>query len=379
MTYSVVNLSLPTGATGSGANSINASGQIAGSYYNDGEQAAAVWSASGAITVLSGLASSAEAVGINASGETCGNVSNGDTQSAYLWSATGAATLLSDPGGEGWDQAVAINNHGWVAGISKTATGNESVLWSPNGKAHVLPAIDGSENNTVFAINPLSPYVYGVSNNEAVKWGYNGLTTDVDWVSPDAGSEVLAAVNDGASAGFDGDSAALWGSSGVETLLTNPSNLAPGSQAEALAMNNAPHIQSGWSAGFAGADAVLWSPTGSPTELDNPGDGAAEALAINATKYTVGFFDGNSGTVAALWNPEGGVTNLDAILGSGWTDTVATGIANDRSIVGHGDLNGSAAAFELIWTPAGVPEASAGHYADVRHSVSGALIVGHNS
>jgi hypothetical protein len=104
-------------------------------------------------------------------------------------------------------------------------------------------------------------------------------------------------------------------------------------------------------AGF-GDEAVLWSPSGQATVRENLGgigpSVQSQALAINASGWSVGFSYNQTGTQdAVLWSPSGKVTNLGAVLGSAWTDTEAVGINNRGDILDSGDYDGGHYGFLL--------------------------------
>jgi probable HAF family extracellular repeat protein len=146
--------------------------------------------------------------------------------------------------------------------------------------------------------------------------------------------------------GDDGIDAVLWSPTGAAKVLQDvPGGLG---NDQAFAIN-----ASGQSIGYAQSangspEAVLWSPTGAATVLTGPDLAQAVVSAINNAGESVGYFAADNGSDAALWSPTGTVTNLNRILGSGWSDTEATGINNAGDIIGHGDYQDAQAAFLLM-------------------------------
>ena len=84
-----------------------------------------------------------------------------------MWSPLGTATVLQDAGGQGFDDAVAINDSGESVGYSLTASGDEAVLWSSSGIATNLGADAGArlERYASGGLNDLGDIVgYGEYN-----------------------------------------------------------------------------------------------------------------------------------------------------------------------------------------------------------------------
>ena len=84
--FTVVNVALPKGATGSTASSINASGEIAGEIF-EAQNKPVIWSKTGVATLLPiGMDTNVNLTGLNALGDATGDVttSTGD-HDAVLW------------------------------------------------------------------------------------------------------------------------------------------------------------------------------------------------------------------------------------------------------------------------------------------------------
>jgi hypothetical protein len=74
-----------------------------------------------------------------------------------------------------------------------------------------------------------------------------------------------------------------------------------------------------------------------------------EAVAINASEDSVGYFENAAGkSVAAYWSEKGALTNINSILGSQWSDTQATGINAAGDVSGYGIVNGRYESFLLL-------------------------------
>ena len=207
----------------------------------------------------------------------------------------------------------------------------------------MLPSLGGSFDFAA-ALNDLGEIVGG-SDSEVVMWSSGGSILWHDTLSGNGGIHGLNA--SGTSCGQDGLNAVIWSPTGVEPVLTSLDNTA---QSVALSINAA-----GQTCGYSGNDAVLWSSTGATTVLAHPGGSSvkAEAVNINSDGDTVGYYDNASNTgFAAYWNSAGKLTNLANILGSGWSDTNATGVDNVGDISGYGMLNGLDELFILVRTVA---------------------------
>ena len=108
-------------------------------------------------------------VAMNATGESVGYtaVANGPAADAVLWSETGQVTVLQDVGGVGSSEPNNINRLGYSVGTSEIAGSSaaEPVLWSPSGAGTVLQNVDGVPYNhwdNAYAINN-SGWIVGIS------------------------------------------------------------------------------------------------------------------------------------------------------------------------------------------------------------------------
>ena len=140
MPYKPVNDALPSQATYSIADLINASGEIAGTGYlpvgNNENAMGATWSTDGTATRLPGFGtdwSPINVYGINSSGDVVGQADNGgSTADAVLWFAGATTpTILNDAGGMAWDFARAINDAGDSSGSRKSQAAWKRSIGTP--------------------------------------------------------------------------------------------------------------------------------------------------------------------------------------------------------------------------------------------------------
>jgi uncharacterized membrane protein len=164
----------------------------------------------------------------------------------------------------------------------------------------------------------------------------------------------------GTAVGRDHNGAALWSSTGAETVLTTPdgwdSSSAHYVNAKGQSIGGAEIVNHQTGDPF--DEAVSWSPTGAVTELEKlSGYSQSAALAINARGASVGECYNSNGqtaqTVACRWDPSGLVHSLAPILGSHWTQTSATGLDDRGDIIGTGLFDGAQAGFILHYLPNG--------------------------
>jgi hypothetical protein len=382
MTYTVVNDALPTGATASNGEYINASGEVAGlGDETNSYEMGVTWDTSGNATVLPGILQweSFQVSGINASGDVVGTgrdeVGTANSVNALVWApgATSPTVLSSANAGSSIDdEAYAINDSGVITGRSYSSTitygngehgGTEGVVWNTAGDiTAVLQSLGNSNLNGAGlddygeSVND-SGVIGGSSNFEAVEWSRDG---SILWHSPPEAQQhrasgvnvcsYITAVNaSGAAIGYDGPrggsqshTAAYWSPTGVETLLAQPFGHRDG----VLAINAMDRM-----VGLSGKRPVEWSDTGTATPLKElPGMTSGVATDINDNNQVVGCCNvtGSSNAVATYWSPTGKATNLDTILGPAWTDTVPERINNQGDICGTGIYNGTITAFELL-------------------------------
>jgi hypothetical protein len=113
-------------------------------------------------------------VAMNATGESVGYTTgaNGVPADAVLWSETGQVTVLQDVGGVGSSEPNNINRLGYSVGTSEIAgfhSAAEPVLWSPSGAGTVLQNVDGvpyNNSDNAYAINN-SGWIVGISPTAA--------------------------------------------------------------------------------------------------------------------------------------------------------------------------------------------------------------------
>ena len=378
MAYTVVNDALPTGESGSFASFINASGEIAGGGINltsDFANVAITWSTTGAATILPGDQNSNiyNVTGLNDAGDVIADGSfDGANQQALLWTAGARSpTILNDAGGFGTDLVEALNSAGDSIGQSYIGNGYEGVYWNASGASTVIGSGDNSYPRAINDIGDVGGFTsdgLGAGHGYATEW----FNDSILWESPDDGSSISAINSIGAAVGVDGNNAVYWSPRGVETVLRVGTHKNPD---RAIAINN-----SGNSIGSNATDTIAyeWSKTGKTVVLRKLPGIAAEVFpnAINDRDAVVGDeYDGsNNQYVAVRWSKTGKVMDLQTILGSGWSDTQATGINDAGDICGNGIYNGVGLAWELLWVPSSAPDG--GYYVNAgSHSILHAPIV----
>ena len=143
----------PAGSSGAGASSINGSGQVAGTSYVNGAAIATVWThgASQYLKTLGGPDS--YALGINDFGQVTGlsETASGDGH-AFLNTAGVMADLGVFKGGS-WSSGYGINAAGQVAGYGNTAQGSfRAFVWSSATGLTQLGTLGGA-NSYAMSIN----------------------------------------------------------------------------------------------------------------------------------------------------------------------------------------------------------------------------------
>jgi hypothetical protein len=368
MTYTIVNDSLPAGESESTANFINALGEIAGNGVSGSGDSNVVitWSTTGAATELpDGQGDNTYTItGLNYAGDVIADGSfDGGNQQGLLWTAGATAPIiLNDAGGKGYDFVEALDRTGDSVGESETAgngqasNGWEAVYWNASGISTVLAnGGPGSDYSDAVTISKNGDKIGGIIQeflgdgygDFATEWSSNG---SILWESRSGTSSISSINNTGAAVGTDGNNAVYWSPTGVETVLGAGTSKNPD---RALAINK---YGNSIGSNYNDTTAYEWSKTGEATILGKlPGADLVFPSAINYRDTVVGNeLDERTGVrVAVSWSKTGRVVNLQSILGSGWSDTEATGINGAGDICGWGLHNGANSAWELLWEPPG--------------------------
>ncbi len=309
VSYTVKDLGL-LGAYPSTANSINSSGQVAGSSYTSysfGVMEAVLFS-NGTVTDLGvGIAH-----GINSLGQVVGEGNVNGNNHAMLYS-NGDVTDLGTLGGR-ISSAFSINDSGQIVGHSQPSSniGSRAVLYN-NGTIIDLNTLPGADSAVAYNINNLGQIVGTSSNGSASSWWRatlfsNGTVTDLG--SLGGNSEARGINNKGQAVGWSQQNI---GGTNRATLFSN----------------------------------------GTVTDLGDLGNGGSNAAySINDLGQAVGYAYSATGQHAALFY-NGMVIDLYNIVfaATGATMENAVGINNSGQIVGTGNIGGQSHAFLLSPKP----------------------------
>jgi hypothetical protein len=300
---------------------------------------------------------------INSLGESVGYSSTpSGGLDAVLWSASGTTTMLMDLGRQGRSAALAINNSGESVGGSLTATGEDPVLWSPSGAPTLLGGGSSGKPSAALAINGKGESVgYEKTTNgyDAILWHPLGGGTLLGDPGKMHFAQALAINGTGHSAGFacttvsggncaDAE-AVLWGPGGTAKVLQDVKGGV--GNWEALAIN-ASGYSVGWAVTATGKDAVRWSPTATATVLQGlKGSTVSEAVAENNLGLSIGYSNTAKGDDAILWGPKGGIKAVLKDPGGQGVE-FALAINNSAQSVGYADIAGGGTE-AVLWGPLG--------------------------
>lgn len=319
-----------------------------------------MWGLSGNVTNLN-VASGyyAQVFSVNRNGESVGSICQSQNFSGpsepVVWSAQGAMTVLSYPGGAGYSYVAAINDLGETVGGYGYYTQYEALAWSPNGTPISLYQPSTVDNVTItgswaYCVNG-SGEIGGElrtsnSGDIACEWASDG---SIAWTG--GKDTYITHINpSGSAGGFDHKNPVIWSSTGVETRLRMPStpygvdatfNQFVGLSGDGKSVGNV-LVRDNPRSNFGDETAILWSASGKPTELSRLGHQESEVSGININGDSVGECFGRNGTgIPVYWDSAGNATNLQSILGSEWTDAYPTGIDNNGDIIGDGFFDGN--------------------------------------
>jgi probable HAF family extracellular repeat protein len=261
-------------------------------------------------------------------------------------------TVLPDPA----LGALAVNNHGQVAGFGEFAAGiQHAFVWSAAVGLHDLGALPGGGNSYAQGINDSGQIVgwsVGSVETRAFLWTSSGGMQDLGTLGGPSASAY--GINDsgqivGNAALADGVSqhAFLWTSAGgMKDLGT-----LGGNSSYAQSISNTGEV-TGFSylADNVTSHAFLWTQTGGMQDLGLSGE-YVTALGINDAGTIVGLYartnSGNQYGFVRL--PNGKVFNVGTL---GGTETVAFSINQTNQIVGYSTLATTDGNRGFLWTPA---------------------------
>jgi probable HAF family extracellular repeat protein len=224
---------------------------------------------------------------------------------------------LGAPGGG----ALAVNNHGEVAGVSNTASGNEhAFFWTSTKGMRDLGVLPGDNDS----------YAQGLNDSEqVVGWSVNSTTgtirafiwsakTGMQDLGGLGGELVIAcAINEsGAVVGYsnlsDGNAqhAFLWtAAGGMQDLGT-----LGGNTSIAGSINGSGEVVgTGWLPGDVSYHAFLWTQIGGMQDLGTLGNENSGASGINGEGHVVGTVTTKTGEQAFIWTPAHGMQFLNGI------------------------------------------------------------------
>jgi probable HAF family extracellular repeat protein len=299
--YTITDLGMLPGFTGSEVNSINNSGQAVGDAYTQ----------------------------------------EGNSQ-AFLFNngtMTGLGTL---PGGTG-SFAYDINDSGQVVGFSRTASGpNHAALFS-NGSVIDLGTLPGDNWSFAYSINDAGQavgYSYQATNGRSHATLYsNGTVIDLGTLQGGV-SRAISINNSGQAVGSstvaDGgpNHAALFSNGSVIDLGTLPGDR----MSYAYDINDSGQVVGySYSSIDGSTHAVLFS-NGIVVDLGTLGGSQSAALSINESGQAVGRSETANGETHAAIFSNGIVTDLNSLVNAatGWTLYAAYGINDKGQIVANG-------------------------------------------
>jgi probable HAF family extracellular repeat protein len=322
ITYSITDLGVASGRTGSNATGLNDNGQVVGSLGGGGIGGSVgfVWDAVNGMVALEGFRTtndSNQAYGINNMGQIIGvSYRDAGEEHAILWEADGTKVDLGDlPGGNDNSFGRAINNAGQATGLGIASSGRRAFLWdSVNG-----------------ITDPVGDFPGGT--DESFGRGINDVGQVVGYSNAATGARAF-----------------LWDG------LINLGDLPGGDDVSvAQGLNNLGQVV-GYSESDEGRRAFIWDEFNGMIELGFAINSMEQNAAndINDAGFVVGTLLGNQGTF--VWTEEFGMLDLNNLLnetGIGWELVQANAINNAGQIVGYG-INPDGVGHAFLLSP--VPE-----------------------
>ena len=266
--------------------------------------------------------------------------SNNDIE-AFRWTQAGGMVGLGDLGG-GYSQATAVNSDGSVVvGTSKSTNGFEAFRWTQVGGMVSL----GGSVSQARGVNSDGSVVVGNSNYEAFRWTQAGGMVGLgDLAYGSFYSEAHAVNSDGSVVVGFGSSANdfeafRWTQAGGMVGLGDLG----GGYSKASGVNSDGSVVVGSSKSTNNAsEAFRWTQAGGMVGLGDLDGGGffSKSNAVNSDgSVVVGHSESIGGNEAFRWTQETGMQSLTQWLEksgytlSGWSDTSATGVSDDGSVV----------------------------------------------
>ncbi len=284
-----------------------------------GRQFAALWDASGRLTVLPSLPGyqKSEANAINDNGTVVGAAFNGEYYEPpyrpVLWDRQNRITELPLPPGYEYGAASLINKHGRVAGFvaSEHSDHWRAVRWDRKRNVRVLETLGGpaswvmgmNDRGAMVGRADWAPYRWG-----PVRWDRDGRVTELPLAEPGRHAGFALKINDhGVAVGIRDfgppDTAALrWDRAGRVTALRS---LGGSIGSAAVAINDRGTVVGDCLMGDYTGRPVMWHPDGRLAELPLPdGYQSGGASLVNNRGVIVGQGAGtDQADHALLWRP----------------------------------------------------------------------------
>ncbi len=321
-------------------------------------------------------------------------------QRALLWPSSSSAPTVLNPSDAQYSYANAIAN-GQVGGAvypSRFGGGEHAALWidgTADNYVDLHPAGFNGSFSAILGMDPASQVGYaqqilpdGVTlSYHAILWnGSAASAVDLFPNLPGASHAIAAGCGGGQQAGWTvfNDPGRPFLSPGMHAFLWNGTaasavDLHPDGFLLSAALGTDGNQQVGYAYDWSfNSHALVW--TGSAGSVVDLTPATASSAQANACRngMQVGWVQDDSGQHAAIWSGTAdSVINLDAISGSGFDGSVATGIDENGVIVGYTN-NGGMGSQAVMWIPLKVnqvPVADAGADQNVTTSDTTASVV----